>query len=92
MVKTYTDKNFTVMGKLPAFTPKVVLGSNKRAAAVTYCTDESKAYTKNRKTGEEGGNPAGTTPYVSYSVPFAKNVQGVWQNTSQHGKRGGCSR
>jgi hypothetical protein len=91
-IKTYTDKNLTVMGKLPVFDPKVVLASNKRGAAVTYCTDESKAYTKNRKTGEKLGNPEGTSPYVSYSISFAKNAQGVWQNTSQHGKRGACSR
>ncbi|MBY8340220.1 MULTISPECIES: hypothetical protein [unclassified Streptomyces] len=91
-IRTYTDKNLTVLGKLPAFAPKVVLGSNKRAAVVSYCTDESKAYTKNRKTGEKLGNPEGTSPYVSYSISFAKNAQGVWQNTSQHGKRGACSR
>ncbi|MGY6024961.1 hypothetical protein [Streptomyces spinosirectus] len=80
------------MGKLPAFAPKVTLGSNRSTAAPSYCTDESKAHTRNRKTGEKGGNPAGTSPYVVYSVSLAKNAQGIWQNTSLHSKRGGCSR
>jgi hypothetical protein len=91
-IKTYTDKNLAVIGKLPVFDPKVTLASNKRGAAVTYCTDESKAYTKNRKTGKEEGNPAGTNPYVIYSVSLTKNAQGVWQNSSVNSKRGGCSR
>jgi hypothetical protein len=85
-IKTYTDKNLTIMGKLPVF------ASNKRGASVTYCTDESKAYTKNRKTGKEESNPAGTNPYVVYSVSLTKNAQGVWQNSSVSSKRGGCSR
>ncbi len=91
-VKTYTDKDLTVMGRLPVFGPKVVVGSGGRGASVSYCTDESKAYTKNRKTGKETGNPAGTNPYVVYTVSMAKNAQGVWQNTSVHSTRGGCSR
>jgi hypothetical protein len=91
-IKTYTDKNLTVMGKLPVFGPKVIVGSGGRGASVSYCTDESKAYTKNRKTGKEESNPAGTNPYVVYTVSMAKSAQGVWQNTSVHSTRGGCSR
>ncbi|MFJ9708610.1 hypothetical protein [Streptomyces sp. NPDC101234] len=91
-IKTYTDKDLTVMGRLPVFGPKAVVGSGGRGASVSYCTDESKAYTKNRKTGKETGSPAGTNPYVVYTVSMAKNAQGVWQNTSVHSTRGGCSR
>ncbi|MGW7419764.1 hypothetical protein ACWGJB_06790 [Streptomyces sp. NPDC054813] len=91
-IKTYTDKNLTVMGKLPVFDPKVTVGSGGKGASVTYCTDESKAYTKNRKTGKEAGNPAGTNPYVVYTVSMAQSDRGVWQNTSVHSTRGGCSR
>ncbi|GGW92018.1 hypothetical protein [Streptomyces lomondensis] len=91
-IKSYTDKNLTVIGKLPAFDPKVTLAPNGRGASLSYCTDETDAKTRNRKTGKVEGNPAGTNPYVRYSVSLTKNAQGVWQNSSLHGERGGCSR
>ncbi|MFE7231265.1 hypothetical protein ACFVAF_11415 [Streptomyces sp. NPDC057596] len=90
-IKTYTSKDLTVFGKLPAYDPQtVLLGDRKTRAVVTYCTDESKAYTRNRKTKEVQGNPVGTDPKVLYSVTLAKNDDGVWQNVSTRAKRGGC--
>ncbi|MFE1946276.1 hypothetical protein [Streptomyces massasporeus] len=91
-IKSYTDKDLTVIGKLPAFAPKVVMAENGRGAALTYCTDETDAKTKNRKTSKVEGNPAGTNPYVRYSLSLTKNEQGVWQNSSVRGERGECSR
>ncbi|GGJ52360.1 hypothetical protein [Streptomyces brasiliensis] len=90
-IKTYTSKNLTVFGKLPAYDPEfTLLGDKKTRAVVSYCTDESKAYTRNRATKEVQGNPAGTDPKVFYTVTLAKNADGVWQNVSTRGKRGGC--
>jgi hypothetical protein len=91
-IKSYTGKNVTVIGELPAFDPKVILASTGRGASLSYCTDESKAYTKDRRTGKVEGNPAGTNPYVSYVVSLAKSKEGVWQNSSVHAERGGCSK
>ncbi|MEU6468609.1 hypothetical protein ABZ927_16095 [Streptomyces massasporeus] len=91
-IKSYTDKDLTVIGKLPVFDPKVVMAENGRGAALSYCTDETDARTKNRKTSKVEGNPAGTNPYVRYSLSLTKNEQGVWQNSSVRGERGKCSR
>ncbi|MFJ4541021.1 hypothetical protein ACIP39_34435 [Streptomyces tibetensis] len=91
-IKSYTNKDLTVIGKLPAFDPKVVMAGNGKGAALTYCTDETDAKTRNRKTGKVEGNPAGTTPYVRYSVSLVKNEQGVWQNSSVHSERRKCSK
>ncbi|MGK5691637.1 hypothetical protein ACSNOJ_01780 [Streptomyces sp. URMC 128] len=91
-IKSYTDKGYTVIGKLPAFNPKVILAKNGEGAALTYCTDETEAKTRHRKTGKVEGNPAGTNPYVLYSLSLTKNEQGVWQNSSVRGERGKCSR
>jgi hypothetical protein len=91
-IKSYTDKNVTVIGKLPVFNPEVGLAKNGKGASLSYCTDESEAKTKHRKTNKVEGNPAGTDPYVLYSVSLAKNEQGVWQNASVHSERGACSR
>ncbi|MER5829271.1 hypothetical protein ABT116_00300 [Streptomyces sp. NPDC002130] len=91
-IKSYTDKDLTVIGELPAFDPKLVMAENGRGASLTYCTDETDAKTRNRKTNKVEGNPAGTNPYVRYSVSLAKSEQGVWQNSSVRGERGKCSR
>jgi hypothetical protein len=91
-IRTYTDKNLTVIGKLPVFDPKVTLAKDKAAASLSYCTDESKASTKNRETGEVKGNPAGTDPEVVYVISMGKNAQGVWQAVSAHSERGGCAK
>ncbi|GAA2322861.1 lipoprotein [Streptomyces hawaiiensis] len=90
-IRTYTDKNLTVIGKLPVFDPKVTLSKDKVAASLSYCTDESKASTRNRKTGEVKGNPAGTDPEVFYMISMGKNAQGVWQAVSARSQRGGCA-
>ncbi|NGO42804.1 hypothetical protein [Streptomyces ureilyticus] len=90
-IKSYTDKNVTVIGELPAFDPKVSMADSGKAASLSYCTDESKAFTKNRKTGKEVGNPAGTDPEVAYTATLVKSAQGVWQNDSVTAQRGGCS-
>ncbi|WP_405506981.1 hypothetical protein [Streptomyces purpurascens] len=90
-IRTYTDKNLTVIGKLPVFDPKVTLAKDKAAASLSYCTDESKASTRNRKTGEVKGNPAGTDPEVLYVISMGKNAQSVWQAVSAHSERGGCA-
>ncbi|MFE8988725.1 hypothetical protein ACFYMI_12915 [Streptomyces collinus] len=91
-IRTYTDKNLTVIGKLPVFDPKVILAKDKAAASLSYCTDESKAATRNRKTGEVKGNPAGADPEVLYVISMGRNAQGVWQAVSARSERGGCAK
>ncbi|MEU6027479.1 hypothetical protein [Streptomyces tauricus] len=91
-IKSYTGENLTVFGTLPAFDPKVSFTGGKKAASLTYCTDESKAYSRNRKTGEVAGNPTGEDPQIFYTVSLARNAQGVWQNLSTRSERGACSR
>ncbi|MEV6792754.1 hypothetical protein AB0M87_12265 [Streptomyces sp. NPDC051320] len=91
-IKTYTDKDLTVIGKAPVFDAKAtLLGSNKSRATLSYCMDESKAYSKNRKTGKTEGNPAGTDPEVFYTATLQKSDKGVWQTVSVDSKRGGCT-
>ncbi|MGA5893839.1 hypothetical protein [Streptomyces venetus] len=90
-IKSYTGKNVTVIGELPVFDPQATLFAKKTKAQLRYCTDETKARTKNRETGKVVGNPAGTEPEVAYVVTMQKNQQGIWQTVSTNSKRGGCS-
>ncbi|MEV8594970.1 hypothetical protein [Streptomyces sp. NPDC052012] len=91
-IKSYTGKNVTVIGELPVFDPKVTVVGGGKTASLNYCTDESKAYTKNRETGKEVGNPPGKAPEVAYMVTLRRSAQGVWQTDSVTAQRGGCSR
>ncbi|MBZ6288103.1 hypothetical protein [Streptomyces olivaceus] len=91
-IKSYTDKSVTVVGKLPVFDPKVTLLDDGSTASLGYCTDESEAYTKHRKTGETEGNPEYMDPHVYYQVTLRKSSQGVWQNDTVHSERGGCAK
>ncbi|MFJ3235172.1 hypothetical protein [Streptomyces sp. NPDC086787] len=91
-IKTYTDKNLTVIGKLPVFSPEVGVMASGKGASLTYCTDESHASTRNRATGKVAGNPPGTNPYVRYEISLAKSPQGVWQSTAVRSERGRCGR
>jgi hypothetical protein len=90
-IKSYTGKNVTVIGELPVYDPQAALFAEKTKAQLRYCTDESKAQTKNRETGEVVGTPRGTDPHVAYVVTMQKNDQGVWQTVSTNSDRGGCS-
>ncbi|MDK1347444.1 hypothetical protein QNO09_29925 [Streptomyces sp. 378] len=90
-IKSYTDKNVTVIGELPVFDPQATLFARKTKAQLRYCTDESKAQTRNRETSEVVGTAPGTDPHVAYVVTMQKSERGVWQTVSTNSDRGGCS-
>lgn len=90
-VKSYSDKNVTVIGELPVYDAKASLvGKGDSLASLTYCTDESKAYTENRETGKKVGTPEGTEPTVEYITTLRKSQEGVWQTDNVKSERGGC--
>ncbi|MHC8563285.1 hypothetical protein ACW23B_20525 [Streptomyces albidoflavus] len=74
------DKNVTVIGELPVYDAEAALvGKGDNLASLTYCTDESNAYTENWDTGKKVGNPEGTEPTVQYVTTLRKSEEGVWQ-------------
>jgi hypothetical protein len=80
-VQQYIDGGDTWVGVTRYFDYKVTLsGSDK--AYVTYCSDESKSYIKDRKTGKVDKSPATADSYVLYNTSLTKNDKGVWQTTN----------
>ncbi|MBD0843089.1 hypothetical protein [Streptomyces sp. TRM68416] len=80
-VQQYIDGGDTWVGVTRYFDYKVTLsGADK--AYVTYCSDESKSYIKNRKTGKVDKTPATADSYVLYNTSLTKNGDGVWQTTN----------
>ncbi|MGW2422235.1 hypothetical protein ACWC0C_23775 [Streptomyces sp. NPDC001709] len=86
-VQGYIDKNHTWIGETRYFDRKVNL-SGAGAAYVTYCSDESKSFLKNKKTGKVENTPTSADSYVLYHTKLTKNSQGVWQTTNIVSNRG----
>ncbi|MGW5507441.1 hypothetical protein ACWEV9_06705 [Streptomyces albogriseolus] len=86
-VNGYLKKNHTWVGETRYFDYEVKL-SGANAAYVTYCSDESKSFLKNRKTGKVDNTPTTADSYVLYHTKLAKNADGVWQTTDIASDRG----
>jgi len=86
-VRRYIDGGDTWTGETRYFNYKVTLsGTNK--AYVTYCSDESRSYIKNRKTNTVDKTPTTEDAYVLYNTALAKNAEGIWQTSNIVSNRG----
>ncbi|MFG2683018.1 hypothetical protein [Streptomyces sp. NPDC048392] len=83
----YINKKHTWVGETRYFDYKVNL-SGDREAYITYCSDESKSFIKDKKTGEVKDTPTTVDSYVLYNAKLAKNAEGVWQTTDIASNRG----
>ncbi|MFI1756678.1 hypothetical protein [Streptomyces sp. NPDC020571] len=83
----YINKNHTWVGETRYFDYKVSL-SGDLEAYVTYCSDESKSFIKDKKTGKVKDTPTTADSYVLYHAKLAKNAEGVWQTTDIASTRG----
>ncbi|MFI7394757.1 MULTISPECIES: hypothetical protein [Streptomyces] len=86
-VQGYIDDNDTWIGVTRYFNRKVTF-SGEDQAYVTYCSDESKSYIKNKETGKVDRSAATADSYVLYNTKLAKNAVGVWQTTDIASNRG----
>ena len=86
-VKSWVSSGDTWVGITRYFDRKVTfLGDG--SAAVIYCSDESKAYTKSGKTGKVDRSPATRNAYVLYNTRLVESKQGVWQTVDVTSKPG----
>ncbi|MFG2953587.1 hypothetical protein ACGF5O_07650 [Streptomyces sp. NPDC048291] len=87
-IQAYLDADLSFTGTTRYYAPKVTLASGKSTATVLYCSDESKGFNKNRKTGKVDRTPTDQSPYVEYNTRVEKNDSGVWQTTALTSHRG----
>ncbi|MEV8595893.1 hypothetical protein [Streptomyces sp. NPDC052012] len=83
----YIKKNHTWVGETRYFDYKVNLTGDSDAY-VTYCSDESKSFIKEKKTGKVKNTPTTKDSYVLYNTKLKKNADGVWQTTDVASNRG----
>ncbi|MFD9306330.1 hypothetical protein ACFWCB_27355 [Streptomyces sp. NPDC060048] len=85
-IADYKKDGLTVTGTMRFFAPKIeILG--EKSVAVSYCSDDTKAFNKDRKTGKVDMSSS-SNPYVAYSTRLDKNDKGIWQTTKLDSKRG----
>ena len=86
-VQGWLDKGDTWVGTVRYFDRKVTLRPDG-SAVVIYCSDETKAFVKSRKTGKVSHDSASADDYVLYNERLLKSSQGIWTMNSVASKRG----
>ncbi|GAA4302201.1 lipoprotein [Streptomyces venetus] len=86
-VQSFADAGTTWTGQTRYYDREVTL-DGKTSATVTYCGDETKSFSKDRKTKEVKRTPGDADDYVSYNARMEKNAKGVWQAAKVTSQRG----
>jgi hypothetical protein len=86
-VQGYKNDGKSITGKTRYFNPDLEV-FDKDTAALAYCSDESKAYDKDRKTNKADETTVTKNSYVTYNARVQMNEQGIWQTTSLLSERG----
>ncbi|MGW0361898.1 hypothetical protein [Streptomyces sp. NPDC002990] len=81
------NDGLTPTGTTRYFKPRIEMFDDK-SAGVVYCSDEGKAFAKERKTGKVLTTPVTDNSYVTFNARLDKNEKGVWQTTKLTSKRG----
>lgn len=88
-IQGYVKNGHSLIGEAKIFNPQVSF-SDTGGGVLFYCVDESKGYTKDRKTKEVQGTPDDMNPVLQYRTTLERTAQGVWKTKSLETERGGC--
>ncbi|MFE9772701.1 hypothetical protein ACFYOV_13655 [Streptomyces sp. NPDC005931] len=86
-VAQFREAGATLTGEARYYDHKVTLKSEK-SAALTFCADESKGFSKDKKTNKVAKTPVTENSYVLYNTRLDKNAEGVWQTSQIISTRG----
>ncbi|WP_432185952.1 hypothetical protein [Streptomyces sp. Tue6028] len=86
-VKQFKDAGATLTGEARYYDRTVTL-KNKTTASLTFCADESKGFSKDKKTNKVAKTPVTKNSYVFYNTRLDKNSDGVWQTSQIISTRG----
>lgn len=80
-VEKFKQAGLSITGSITYFNRQATIDSSK-SASLTFCADESKAYSKKIKTGKIITTAPSKNDFILYRTGLVKNSDGVWQ-TSQ---------
>ncbi|MFI1562612.1 hypothetical protein ACH4ZX_05985 [Streptomyces sp. NPDC020490] len=86
-VDQFKEAGATITGEARYY-DRVVTLKSKTSAVLTFCADESKGYSKDKKTNKIAKTPATKNSYVLYNTRLDKNAEGVWQTSQIISARG----
>jgi len=87
-VATVKKSGLTVTGDYRFFGFEVTDVANGKTAAVRYCEDQSKGYSKEIKTNKVLRTKPSDQDFIGYTLQAAKDSAGDWQVTQQSWKKG----
>jgi len=86
-VAQFKEANATLTGEARYYDRRVTLKGSD-TAVLTFCADESKGFSKDKKTDKVAKTPATKNSYVLYNTRLDKNADGVWQTSQIISTRG----
>ncbi|MGX1154906.1 hypothetical protein [Streptomyces albogriseolus] len=86
-VAQFEEAGATLTGEARYYDREVTL-TGDRSATLVFCADESRGFSKDKKTNEIHKTPVTATSYVLYNTRLDKNVEGVWQTSQIISTRG----
>ncbi|MGA5806725.1 hypothetical protein ACPC3D_27195 [Streptomyces cellulosae] len=86
-VAQFEEAGATITGEARYYEREVTLKSED-SATLTFCADESKGFSKDKKTNEIHKTPVTKNSYVLYNTRLDKNADGVWQTSQIISNRG----
>ncbi|MFF4837880.1 hypothetical protein [Streptomyces sp. NPDC001315] len=90
-VADFKKDGLTLTGDYRYYDFKVTDVANGKTAAVTYCEDQSKAFSKEIKSKKVLRTSPSDNSYVLYTLQASKDTAGDWQVTRQSWKKGDAS-
>ncbi|MGW3497014.1 hypothetical protein [Streptomyces sp. NPDC001020] len=80
-IKADVDDGYTISGELRFSRTKVAMAGNKATAVVSFCSDASKFYSKQVKTGKVDVTTPSVRDYTSWQILMApsKSAKGLWK-------------
>lgn len=86
-VDEFKKAGATLTGKARYYDRNVTL-TGKSSATLMFCADESKGFSKDKKTEEIDRSPVTKNSYVLYNTSLEKNSDGIWQTSQIISTRG----
>ncbi|GAA3087630.1 hypothetical protein ACFQ0X_19495 [Streptomyces rectiviolaceus] len=86
-IKSVVDDGYSVTGTVRFF-DRTVAFREDGSARLTYCSDESKWFGKDRKTDKPEKTPVTKKSYVFYDASLKRSAKGVWKTTAVSSERG----
>ena len=90
-VADFKKDGLTLTGEYRYYDFKVTDVADSKTAAVSYCEDQSKAYSQEIKSKKVLRTKASDKSYVLYTLQAGKDAAGDWQVTQQSWKKGDAS-